>query len=344
MKLSLILFLLAAALSSPLRPTAAQDAPPLPGTVVLSDLVSPRGLAFADDGTLVVTDAGNGGDTEISVPSFEDPTVMMSIAAGLTGRILALSTAGEVLPVLSALPSYATPQETLGVYRAIPKGDSMWILYNWTGPGTYWGASVVEMDMNTLEPKHVINLSAFEQANNPDGNLPESNPSDLAWGADGTLYITDARANSLLSWTAEKGLAVVAAWADNSVPTAVEVAANGDLYVGFFGSGQAPGVAKIERWSGGKLAETFGGLDGVTDILLDGDTLYAVQLFTIGAEGPGAGNVVKVDATGATIVADGLPAPFALAKSPDGAFYVTFGAIPLGPGIVGGVLKLDNMP
>ncbi|NOG51555.1 MAG: hypothetical protein HND48_20620 [Chloroflexi bacterium] len=95
--------------------------------------------------------------------------------------------------------------------------------------------------------------------------------------------------NALLAWTEADGLSVVTAWPDNSVPTSVEVAENGDVYVGFLGAGIAPGAGKVERWSGGALAETFGGLTGVTDILLAGDTLYAVQLFEMGAEGPGPG-------------------------------------------------------
>ena len=95
------------------------------------------------------------------------------------------------------------------------------------------------------------------------------------------MYITDAGGNDLLSWTAEGGLQLVHAWPDNPVPTAVEVAENGDLYIGFLGAGIAPGAGRIEHWSGGNLVETFGDLNAVSDILLDGETLYAVQLCSI---------------------------------------------------------------
>jgi hypothetical protein len=134
---------------------------------------------------------------------------------------------------------------------------------------------------------------------------------------------------------------LVAAWPDNPVPTSIEVADNGDLYIGFLGAGLAPGAAKIERWSGGELAETFAGLNAVSDILLDGDTLYAVELVIFGEEGPGPGRVVTVTADGATPVAEGLLAPFGIAKGSDGALYVTYGTIAFAPGMTGGVVKIE---
>jgi hypothetical protein len=147
--------------------------------------------------------------------------------------------------------------------------------------------------------------------------------------------------NALLSWTEADGLATVAAWPDNSVPTAVEVADDGSLYVGFLGAELAPGAGKVEHWADGELVETFGGLNAVTDILLDGDTLYAVELVLFTEEGPGPGRVVTVNAEGATPVVEGLLAPFALAQDAEGALYVSYGTIAFAPGMTGGVLKLD---
>jgi hypothetical protein len=189
--------------------------------------------------------------------------------------------------------------------------------------------------------RNIINLNDFEAANDPDGSGYDTNVADIAWDADGTLYIVDAGGNDLLSWTAEDGLQLVHAWTDNPVPTSIEIAENGDLYIGFLGEGLAPGAGKIERWSGGELVETFGGLNAVSDILLDGDALYAVQLTVFTEQGPGPGNVVMVTADGATPVAEGLPAPFGIAKGPDGALYVTFGTVAFVPGMTGGVLRLD---
>jgi hypothetical protein len=347
------------ALSGALYPTMAQDAtaapegtseappamqmPPLPGDLVAGDLYAPRGLAFDANGKLFVAVAGKGGDTQISAPSTENPNETTTVSAGLSGEVLGIDKDGKAAPVLTGLPSYATPNETVGVYRVYPKGDSLWLVYSSAGPGAHWADSVVELDAKSLMTKRVINLYPYEAANNPDGNEIDSNASDIAWTADGTLLITDAGANTLYSWTEKDGLKVVATWKENSVPTSVKVAANGDIYVGFLGAGLAPGAGKIERWSGGKLAETFGNLNAVTDILLDGDSLYAVELTVITAQGPGPGRVVKVDAKGATPVAEGLISPFAIAKSADGAFYVTFGTVAFAPGMSGGVVKLKSM-
>ncbi|MEZ4670767.1 MAG: ScyD/ScyE family protein [Anaerolineae bacterium] len=326
-------------LSFGLIPALAQEGmPPLPGEVVVDNLGAPRGLAFDTNGNLLVAVAGTGGEASFTLPG---PDGVQPVNAGLSGRVISIAPDGTASDRIAGLPSYAFPMETGGVYRIIPHNQSLWLLFSGTGSGNtgaFWADSVVEYDADTLVVKTVINLNNFEATYDPDGNGYDTNVSDIAWGADGTMYITDAGGNDLLSWTAESGLQVVHAWPDNPVPTSVEVAANGDLYIGFLGAMLAPGAGKIEHWSGGKLVETFGGLNAVSDILFDGDTLYAVQLTVFSDNGPGPGSVVKVAADGVTPVAEGLPAPFGIAKGADGALYVSYGTAFL-PG-TGGVLKL----
>lgn len=319
----------------------AQDGPPpLPGELVIDGLGAPRAIAFDDAGMLYIADAGFGGETEYEMMGPEGPSVAQ---IGMTGAVVGVDAEGASSEVVGALPSYNLGMEVLGIYRAIPQGDSLWLVYSGFGPGSigaFWGDSVVELDAETLIPLNVINLSGYELANDPDGNGYDSNIADVAWGADGTMYIVNAGMNALLSWTEADGLQTVAAWPGNEVPTSVEVADNGDLYVGFLGEAIAPGAAKIEHWSGGEVVETFGGLTGVTDILLDGENLYAVQLFLFGEEGPGPGNVVSVTADGATPVVEGLITPFGIAMGPDGALYVSYGTIAMVPGVTGGVLRV----
>lgn len=336
-----VLIGVAAAMLVMAAPVAAQDMPPLPGELVLADLSAPRGVAFDADGNLLVAVAGAGGDTVIEAPSLEDPSVAMQINAGLSGEIIAVAPDGSSSVWAGFFPSYAMPTETVGLYRAIPHGDSLWVVVSSAHAGAFWGSTIAELDAATKMTKRVINLTSFEVANNPDGNEIDSNVTDIAFGADGTLYITDAGANTLYSWTADAGLAVVQTWPENSVPTSVEIAENGDIYVGFLGAGLAPGAGKIEHLSAaGELVETFSGLNTISDILLDGDTLYAVQLVVFGEMGPGPGSVITVSADGVTPVAEGLLAPFAIAKGPDGALYVSFGTIAFAPGMTGGVVKI----
>lgn len=325
-----------------LVPAMAQEMPPLPGEVVAGDLGAPRGLAFDANGNLLVAVAGTGGEASfiLSGPDGEAP-----VNAGLSGRVISIAPDGTASNRIEGLPSYSFPMETGGVYRIIPQGDSLWLLFSGTGSGNtgaYWADSIVEYDAETLVVNNVINLNNYEATHDPDGNGYDTNVADIAWAADGTLYIVDAGGNDLLSWTAEGGLQLVHAWTDNPVPTSIEVAENGDLYIGFLGAGMAPGAGKIEHWSNGELTATFGGLSTVTDILLDGDTLYAVQLMEFTEQGPGPGSVVMVTADDVTPVAEGLPAPFGIAQGADGALYVTFGTLVFTPGMTGGVLRLAN--
>jgi hypothetical protein len=318
--------------------------PPLPGELVVGDLGAPRALAFDADGNLFVAVAGTGGEVKLTLPG---PEGEAELSLGLTGRVVSVAPDGTATDVIPGFPSYASAQETTGLYRAIPNGDSLWVIFSGTGAatvGAFWTDTIAEIDRKTLATKRIINLNAFETENDPDTNGYDSNVTDLAWGADGTMYITNAGGNDLLSWTEADGLQLIAAWKENSVPTSVEVAENGDLYVGFLGAGLAPGAGKIEHWSGGKLVETFANLTTVTDILLDGDTLYAVQMLSFSDQGPGPGSVVKVSADGVTPVAEGLITPFGIAKGPDGALYVSFGTVAFAPGMLGGVVKLSAAP
>jgi hypothetical protein len=267
------------------------------------------------------------------------------INGGLSGRIVRVAPDGTSTDVIVGLPSYTMPREVLGAYRVIPRGESLWLLvtgFGATNFGAFWANSVVELDAQTLAVRTVINLSDFETVNDPDGRGYDTNVADIAWGADGTLYIIDAGGNDLLSWTAEDGLQVLQVWPDNPVPTSIEISEDGDLYIGFLGAGLAPGAGKVEHWSGGELVETFGGLNAVTDILLDGDVLYAVQLTVFTEQGPGPGSVVMVTNEGAVPVVEGLMAPFGIAKGPDGGLYVSFGTVAFVPGTLGGVVRLNG--
>ncbi|MDX2161144.1 MAG: ScyD/ScyE family protein [bacterium] len=315
------------------------EMPPLPGEALLSDVGSPRGISVDADGNLIVAIAGTGGD--LMIESTGPDGSVMPFSAGMTGSIVSIAPDGTVTELLSGIPSYAAPQETLGAYRAYRVEETLWVLYSLV-PGAVNSNMIIQYDLATTRPVTTITLNGFELANNPDGNEIDSNVADIAWLDDGTMLIVDAGANALLTWTADDGLALVTAWPENSVPTSVEVDANGDLWIGFLGAGLAPGAGKIEHWSNGEIVETYEGLNAVTDILLTDDGVLAVELVRFGEQGPGAGGVVRVNADGVSPVVDGLIAPFSAVQTADGSLAITHGTVAFAPGMLGGVVRVGQ--
>lgn len=321
-------------------PALAQDY-----EIVADGLDSPRGITVDADGNIWVAEAGSGGETTV----LESPEI--TITLGLSGQVTLIAPDGTITPVVDNLISLfaSTEGAGLGVYRVYPTADSLWLVMSDVQPpgvqmpGMFISDTVIQLDRESLRVEQLIDLWAGELANNWDGaEEVYSNVTDIAWGPDGTLYIMDTGANALLTWTPEGGLSEFIAWPDNPVPTSLEFAADGSLYISFLGQGIAPGAGRIEHWSadGSSLIETFGDLTAVTDLVLDAEgSVYAVQLFLIGEQGPGPGNVVRVDAAGATPVAEGLMTPFGLAWDNEGNLLVTTGSALAGPG-AGAVVRI----
>jgi hypothetical protein len=316
----------------------APPAFPIPDNAILFGLSSPRGLSYDADGNLYVAEAGSGG--AITLMESED---FGTVTVGFTGQVTMLAADGTQSVAIGGLVSTNSNEGGGGVQRVYVQGDSLWLVFNGYGPGPmqpFYGDAVIEVDKATGHIKQWIDLAAAELTNDPDGNGPDSNTNDIAWGPDGTLYIVETGANTIYTWTADGGLQAWHSWPDNTVPDSIRFAADGSFYVGFLGTGIAPGAAHIEHWSadGATLIETFGNLTAVTDIAIGQDgNLYAVQLWAYGDQGPmpGSGSVVMVSADGVTTVADGLMFPFSLAQAPDGSWAVSTGTVlPAGAGAV----------
>jgi outer membrane protein assembly factor BamB len=305
----------------------AQDDP------VASGLNNPRHLFIGSDGTLYIAEAGSGGDMAAQGP-FGDVT------AGLTAQLTAVSPDGEQSVAVPELVSMnAGFGQIEGLMSSYVTDSSIWLVL---GMGTQEplveGANVeavVELDRETLDVLQVIDLRAAEVEGNPDEQEEiVANPADIAVSEDGTLYIPDASANALYSWTADGGLSLFASWVpeageSQSVPDSVAIGADGTIYVGFLsGFPFAPGTARIEAYSAdGELVETYEGLTLVTDVLVGTDgTLYAVELASgFGDTGyiADSGRVISVSADGVEVVAEGLNYPYGLAQDADGNLYVT---------------------
>ncbi len=317
-QLAIVLLLLTIVL-----PAAAQE-------VVVDGLLNPRGMAFDGDGNLYVIEAGNGGD-------FELEGGRAPIPVGASGQITRVSPEGDVEIVAMGFGSQ-NASNSRGASDILVTDESIWLALGETPNILPFSMGLVELSRDTLRIKTFVDLYSLEAAENPDGDIIAANPVDFAVADDGTVYIVDASGNSLYSWTPEDGAQIAVAWelGDSSpVPTSVDVGPDGDLYVGFLsGFPFAEGSARIERWSGGELVETYDGLTAITDVLVTDDgTIYAVQ-YGVFDQGWGPGQVLTVSADGAETVLGDLSTPYALAMDADGNLYVSVNSATDGDGQV----------
>jgi sugar lactone lactonase YvrE len=300
---------------------------------IATGLNNPRLLSYDSDGNLYIAEAGDGGDIEIDGP-------LGKVKYNTSAQITMIDTDGkQSVAVDDLISTNAGFGQIDGASGVIVTEDSYWIVLG-LGPNEVpegaHVAAVVQLDRASGEVKEVIDLAAFEIANNPDkGEETVSNPVDVAVGDDGTIYAVDASANAVLSWTKENGVNVAAVWPvdpkgeiPQAVPTSVAVGKDGELYIGFLGGFPfVPGSARVEVWKDGKLTQTFGRLTLVTDVELAEDgTLYAVQLASgFGDQGyiPTSGSIVKLSEEGAETVVDELNFPYGVALAADGSFAVT---------------------
>lgn len=290
-----------------------------------SGLLSPRHIAYDTAGTLWIAEAGAGGDVATDGP-------LGPALAGLTGQISTLSADGTQAVYASNLPSMNWGfDEIVGVHAAVPVDDLLYLVIG-NGGGEVTGSlgrGLVLWDMETESIVVSLDTLAAESALNPDGEIIDSNPMDIAFAPDGTLYLADAGANTV--WRVVPGVAelqVFATWTDNPVPTSVEVDSEGSVYVGFLsGFPHIEGSARVEKWSSdGTLVETISGLTAVVDLAMDSTDLYAVEYGRYGDNGfiPATGQVVRLDASGNQAVATGLNYPFGLARSPSGVWMISY--------------------
>ena len=292
-------------------------------------LRNPRNFTFDADGNLYVAEAGLGG-SELTVN--DDPF-------GASSRITMVAPDGTSEVIVRGLISYREGNP-LGAHDVEVVGDSIWVLLGETSdfsiPFTH---ALVELDRETRRVKTFVDLLSIELTDDPDGNPNEqSNPMDFEVLDDGSVLIANAGCNCLMAWSADAGLSIAAVWdfeSDNPVPTAVEVGPDGDIYVGFLTGFPFPQAeSRIERWSGGELVQTYGGLTAVTGMLVTDDgTIYAVELGVFD-QGFGPGRVVMVTDDGLTPVLEDLTQPFGIAQAPDGTIYVAVGTTGADDGMI----------
>ncbi len=310
--------------------TAAQDGTPGAGQanlpegceVVADELVNPRYVAVATDGTLYVTEAGIGGDEELSPPQEEVEEVVGSPAAealeaatptegegdegpaltrGYTGQVTAVTPDGAQSVIAEGLPSYSFGVGPAGI--ALGEGV-VWVANG--GAAVEVGIdplenenSVVSIDVATGEVALLSELGSFEEANNPDGTDVNPNLYGMDLGADGLLYVADAGGNTVYQVD----------------PTTGEFA-----LLGIVPSPAGPGGAAPDAAATPAAEEALHPVPTGLHVGTDGNVYVA----TLGGDVPGAAAVLIAQADGTFVeAATGLTWAVDVALGPDGALYVS---------------------
>jgi hypothetical protein len=333
-----LLAVLAALLA--LIPAAGAGAHDKSPEVVASGLDNPRGLDVGRWGKVYVTEAGRGG----AGPCIPGPEG--ELCAGATGAVTKIWHGGQ-RRVLEGLPSAA------GEGGNGATGPSDIALRGWGGAYLTVGLGgdpAGRAQLGELGPalgqlykishfgnvRALADIAGFEAEANPDGELPDSNPTSVTkrWGK---LYVVDAGGNSLVKVRHSGEISTAAVFADlpgdpdpiDAVPTAVVVGPDGALYVSqLTGFPFPPGLASVFRVEPGGQPEVYAtGFTNVTDLAFDRHgNLYVVEFTTNGMlSGDPTGALIKVEPDGSrhTIASEGLVNPYGVAIGRRGDIYVS---------------------
>jgi hypothetical protein len=301
-------------------------------TQVMSGLDNPRHLAFGPEGALYVAEAGRGGS---------GPCLFirgLTQCAGSTGAVSRLWN-GTQSRIVTGLPSYAP---ATGAGATGPHAVSLLGLgngYVTIGLGGNLTTRAIMGDgfgrTARFQPNgnwaYEDDIAGYEQANNPDGNVPDSNTYAILAGP-GQRVLTDAGGNDLLRVGANGSISTLAVFparpgrSTDSVPTSVAVGPDSAYYVGEL-SGVPFSVdnAHIYRVVPGQPVQTYGPtFSFIIDLAWGPDGhLYVLQFASLaGLTGPGILYRLESDGTKTPVVTD-LIAPGGLAFGPDGALHIS---------------------
>ena len=323
--------------SVPATASVKRDAPVAAAsvTVVMSNLDSPRGLAWGPEGALYVAEAGT--------PAINGPCTVVprgqSCYSG-TGAISRLWK-GQQERVASGLPSVfqVGPGDITGPHDISFQGKgNAYVTIGWGAPPAaraglgalgQWFGTLIRLTPNGAWSV-IAELATFEQANNPAGGPLDSNPYGLL-AEPGRQFVADAGGNSVLEIAANGEVSVVATLPPtvtgaDAVPTEVVRGPDGALYVSqLTGVPFLAGAASIWRVVPGAPPQVYaGGFKTITDFDWGPDgSLYVLQ-YSSGPFFGQPGLLIRVAPNGVrTTINSTLTNPTGVLVGPDGAIYVS---------------------
>lgn len=334
-------------------PIAAQTQPPQPVTVVAGGLVNPRGFTFFGSGELTVAEAGTGGE-QVALEAVPPPTGPYT--GGPTGRVSRIVDGCPVSIVEKLASARSAAGETAGP-AALAQVDGRLIMLS-AGGGAAHGnpdSPAGVYDITDGEPALVADLGAWLREN------PVASPPAAALDPDGSFYdmagdpagaavfVSESNGEQILRVGLDGSISrVVDLSAEDLVPTALAVGADGSLYVGHLTSAPftAGSATVVKVFPDGATETVWTGLTMVTGLAVEAEgELYAAQL-SDGREQPpffvpGTGRVVRQTGldSGEEIVTQ-LNLPTAIEFGPDGALYVSLPAVG-GDSGSGQILRVD---
>ena len=334
-----------------------------PPKVVASDLNSPYKLTQGPDGAIYVAEAGSGGNTCITLPGPEGEEI--EACSGPTGSVTKIAGA-TVTRVVTGLGSVAIGHNEFIGPTAVgfDSADNLHVALG-LGGDEDTRVGLGQALLGTLlkvssggEITMVADLAAFEEANDPDKDLPgtegpDSNPFGLAF--DGTdALVTDAGANVLLRVKADGTTTVEALFEPRfvdpppfipapgqipmqAVPTAVEIDSADKIHVSQLTGFPFPvDGANIYSVDNGVVTPALTGFTNIIDFAVaDDGTMYVLEFASNGllSETPAPALIqVRTDGTQKTLLyGDDLPVPGGVAVGSNGMVYLSVCTL-CGPG------------